>query len=813
MGVLIAACQFARSECLALIRRIWLPEQAKDELTWQVLSYVSEWDEEAAGLACTVLARTRIGRGVVLHLATQAVASAPALACRIVAVGFRRELEDLERQTDPTPMPNDASESDRTAPRLTFKPKKGFERLLEDSNGWFGIEELAEQLPKDFLAQMWPFFTRTLEKLLADRESVQTRFRQDHCLGLALRDDDHRYPLPNAIDLAIQTLARTLPEAFLEFLAAERTRDAETVQRLLARGLVHLAGSHAEVGLRFLIEDERRLELGSHRDQHEDTIRLLQAITPHLTHGQFAELEMAIQDWSWIQADEARYGPEERFQAQKYNRRRRLRLLAALPSERISTQTRALIQQDRLVFPDHQEAGVSEIQGGFIGSPMSTEQMQRAKNRDITNLFHDLSDATESSHPRDWLRGGSYQASIEFERFASASPARAVAILAGFQPGEQERPAGYALVGLSKSDFADGALFQVILDLDTRGFRSESFRVSAARAIEARLKDDVGLPDAVCELLERWLSEPWTARVVPREERTEQEEKRLTSVLWQRGGLYPLPDGTYHLLHALTYGYLLRKPPAADRWLAALEAHNERPEQAETWLALGRDLRYLHLCDHATASRFLNGLIERFPKVLEREEGATLLTNVWSFVPAYLLWEWLTRIRQGPWEKGAQAYGELLALRALLYPEDGRAQQALESALDYARADGGAVRTGVAFTCANMRQRAGTRKSATDCLVRLIPCTDEDVGTAVMHVFVAEDELFPDDATRRLLDALAQNPAPLVLAQKLVGSSSGWRDFSRMRPKRCTACAARSSASGVRILGRFKGAGQCTRPT
>ncbi len=27
-------------------------------------------------------------------------------------------------------------------------------------------------------------------------------------------------------------------------------------------------------------------------------------------------------------------------------------------------------------------------------------------------------------------------------------------------------------------------------------------------------------------------------------------------------------DGTYHLLHALTYGYLLRNPPAAGSWAA-----------------------------------------------------------------------------------------------------------------------------------------------------------------------------------------------------------------------------------------------------
>jgi hypothetical protein len=768
VGVLINAWRFARQECVALIREVWLPQQAKDELTWQVLSYLNTWDEEAADIACTVVTRTRINRGAILHLATQVIASSATLACRIVAAGFRRELEELERQPDPTPppLPNDASESDRTVQLLTFKPKQRFERLLEDSNEWYGLHEFAEEAPKDFLANIWPLFSRTLGHLLGDRGSFRSQFRQDHCLGLALGDDDHRYPLPNAIDVAVQTVARTSPEQFLEFLASERTKDAVTVQRLLARGLVHLASSHPDVALQFLLEDKRRLELGSYKDQHGDTVRLVQAIVPHLTGAQFAELETAITNWSWIQADDTNYDPEERFQAQKYNRRRRLRLLATLPSERMSAQARALFQQEQLVFPDHQEAGVSRIQGGFIGSPMSAEQMQRAKNEDIVKLFRDLPDATESSHPRDWLRGGSYQASGEFERFSTASPARAVAILADFQAGKQERPAGHALVGLSKSNFPDEGLFQLLLDLDARGFRSDSFRVDAARAIQERLKDNAGLPDPICELFERWLGEPWTTQDALRAERTEQEDKRPTSVLWQRGGAYPLPYGTYQVLRALTYGYLLRTPPAADRWLAALETHAERPEQAETWLALSWDLQYLHLGDRV-ASRLLNRLIEKFPTMLEREEGAILLSHVWSFAPAGSLWDWLARMRQGPWKKGAQAYGELLALRALMYPEDERAQQALASALDDGGSDGGAVRTGVAFTCANMWHRADTRESATRCLTRLMACADEGVGGAVMQVFVA-DELLPDDSTRRLLGSLADNPAPLACAD------SGW---------------------------------------
>lgn len=223
---------------------------------------------------------------------------------------------------------------------------------------------------------------------------------------------------------------------------------------------------------------------------------------------------------------------------------------------------------------------------------------------------------------------------------------------------------------LAKTALPDGEIHRLIQELDARGFQSESFRVDAARAIEERLKSRVGLSDAICELLERWLADPWpvTEMIPPQEKET--DERKPTSVLWQRGGAIALPFGTYHLLHAVTYGYLLRKPPFASRWLTALEARVERTESTRTWQVLSHDLRYLSLCDRERAARFLSRLFERFPEALASEHGAALLMHAWSFVPADLLWQWLAQIRTSPWRKGVQAYGELIALRALVYSED-----------------------------------------------------------------------------------------------------------------------------------------------
>ena len=239
-----------------------------------------------------------------------------------------------------------------------------------------------------------------------------------------------------------------------------------------------------------------------------------------------------------------------------------------------------------------------------------------------------------------------------------------------------------------------------------RGFRSESFHVDAARAVEARLKEGIGLPDALCQLFERWLSEPWTIHDYAVRGEQQGGDKRLMSVLWQRGGLYPLPYGAYYLLHALTYGYLLRKPPATESWLAALEAHFQAPgANSDT----GSPFVGISLtCTSATTRGrvgFLIASLNGSPGYSNGRKGGCFLTNVWSFVPADLVSAWLGRVRRGQWTKGA---GVWRAYRPTCITLPGRSKYAegTESALTGDSPDLGAVRTGIAFACANMWDHA-----------------------------------------------------------------------------------------------------------
>ena len=174
----------------------------------------------------------------------------------------------------------------------------------------------------------------------------------------------------------------------------------------------------------------------------------------------------------------------------------------------------------------------------------------------------------------------------------------------------KERPVGTALLELAKTDFPDEELFDLITELDGRGFGSEEFRNYAAITLRERLRKGRGLPDRICDLLEKRRTGPWTLREAVHWVRSEEEEgeEKPTSVLWHTGGIVTLPGGSYNVLHTLTYAYLLRRPPLVDRWLAMLRDHLRRSEKSSVRRLLAPDLRYLTLCDRDAATSFVQDL-------------------------------------------------------------------------------------------------------------------------------------------------------------------------------------------------------------
>jgi len=70
-------------------------------------------------------------------------------------------------------------------------------------------------------------------------------------------------------------------------------------------------------------------------------------------------------------------------------------------------------------------------------------------------------------------------------------PERAIRLIEQFEPLQQERAAGYALDAMADNTANDSRVVEALRDLHARGFQSEEFRNSTARAIEKNSRAEV----------------------------------------------------------------------------------------------------------------------------------------------------------------------------------------------------------------------------------------------------------------------------------------------------------------------------------
>ena len=362
-------------------------------------------------------------------------------------------------------------------------------------------------------------------------------------------------------------------------------------------------------------------------------------------------------------------------------------------------------------------------------------------------------------HPRRFTGGGAIQAAREFGELAKKEPERVAALVLKLTPGENELPAGHALEGLSNSTYPKEQLYRLIEVLVGMGFGNPTFRHYAASTVGRALDKEHPLPDSLFRIMESWLEE-----TDPKDYTEDKEgDSKIGSVLWGASYIQVLQSGNYPVLHALSRACLLSDPPNMGRWLDILEAQLERREDPEVWRALCAELRWLHLADKERAQAFLDRLFLRFPTVLGSVVGATLIARVQNWADEHYLEVWLSALRDGPWAKGATAYGELLLLRCAFHSESSWLQAKLEE-LRRVGSTGSrisAMRRGIAYSAAHLWGEQRARTLATDILVECMADDVEEVRDAASEVFRVMKILPRDSKTDRLLDAVAANPSVL----------------------------------------------------
>lgn len=748
--VLQRAWSFAKDSVIKLLRQHWLTDNAKDFLTYQTLRELAEWNNDTVDIACTIFKRTGFDLSAIGHIASIISVSTPNLAPRVI----RAEL-------------------DRRLTALQYYSYTEYEQLLKSLAQWYDLPAIAEASPEAYLEDLWPWFVDILSHVANEPNQMVDRYRSDCIYMVRLKkdddEDDDRYPFVSSFEDAIVSIASKDSNTFLSFLKKWEESDLLIVQRLLARGLQKLIASHTKVVLDFLFKDARRLTLGTIYDEHFDTKHLISALVPHLSSKEVQNLENVIKHWNYS-INQSNDDTRTKFDRIKYNRKHRLLLMRAIPREFMSTDMRRFFDEEERAFPSMPDKQIHSTGLQEITSPMSAEQMAKAKDEDILKLFNVLVDNTKDTHPRDFMRGGSLQASRAFSEFAQLHSQRAVSLLSNFKPGLQETPVGMALEGLSKANYPKNELFDLILQLDSKGFQSLEFHTDVARALNAKVEEGVGLPDSMCNLLERWLASSVEETEQDQEESESREDKETVgSILWGDRGFYVVPQGSYTILETLTKAFLLKRPVASDRWLTVLETHLLRNDKANVWHKMVRYFRYLSNCDCSRATNFLSDMFNKYPAVRDSREGAILTANVQSWIPHDYFYNWITSLRDTKWKDGPQAYAEILLLHHAWYPDEEWASNEVDKILlnNQVYKDVIAMRLGFAYSVSHLWSESKYRKMSTSVISKLISEENEEIQKAIADIFRIVDTLLPDDYTRTLLDLLCEHPNVLQKAHNI----------------------------------------------
>jgi nucleoside phosphorylase len=765
LRILQRAWTFATDDVIRLLREQWLSKPQKDNFTWVALEARASWTEAVEEIALAVLSRSPITTWQVDHTASLLAVEQPEVAFRLVRSKLYHLLENARSAPPGKPFPKDGSYDQQLVWHISDKPTKPFLSILE-SMEWHSLPAMAEAEPNMFLEILSPWF-RAIFTDIKDRTKRDTD--TDHVypgqssvdLGLAADASariGREHPILSSLRLAVEGAADSNDAEFATWAQDNSDLEFMPAQCLIAHGYSWRPETYAERAFEWLLDDQRRFQLGDSFGPRQTTAALISAVTPYWSDDLVTTFETRVLKYR-PKTPAHLSDPKQRRYFTRFLRLTKAQLLASISRDRLSVNSQELIATEkRAVGEDLNRAG--QVSGGLIGSPMEAESMAKAKDRDILKIFAEVPDNTDWDHPTGWMRGGNIQLSRAFAEFAKSAPERALRIMEQFNPKEQERAAGYALEAMAEAEGNDREIQDALLDLHQLGFGMEEFRSSAASAVEKIANRQTAIDGGLVSMLVEWLSRP-IAQAEPSKEKeaTETNEKneaqkakdvRNMSVLWGHGGISILPGGNFPILSALTSILLNGKEEGRDRLLAILNDHLHREKDPKVWQALLIRLSHAGGSIPEVVSQFIRVLFGRFPALLETREAIYFLAYAqrWDDMLVHdLTASWL-RAENAILR---QAQGELVGLVATVQGTD-RWTNTREELIQHGSSE---AKIGLAYAGANLWAESDFHAAAGSLLARLVPGADRDRMAAILDVFRLCSDLVPEPTTLGFLRALA----------------------------------------------------------
>lgn len=768
LPILIAATSFATDNVWNLIEEYWLNDNdtAYDTLSMQIILNLQQWNPERVWQTQQIIRRCNLDMYSVSAIAEKVAETLPQLAPRIIRAHLDYRLEQAIAESN-KPIPElaaDADDGQRYIHSSKYNPINYFKKLLESGSDFDDIDTLAKANPKYFLDAIWSWFTDVTNRII-DRKILRiNRYSEDYINSL----DFDTSEIIQAVLSAILELANQDKQSFLIFVKQNELSELLLVHRLLARGLAQIAIQEPQAVLDYLLGDSRRLNLGYMRNSYKETKKLILAVCPCLQPQEIARIQQAIRVYNHYPI-ESEQPADLRFRFVKYNRQHRLKLLLAFPEEYLSAEAKRWQDEEKRAFPlvvnekDDDYPTIAQL----VGSPMNVEEMNRASDQQLLNLFDELADITEEDYwkrQRDLSRaGGASSQAYEFGKLVKDDPERFLRILPQLQPQRHESYIGNAIRELAESDFPANNLIELVVNLEQRGFVSEAFRSDTASALDKIAERNQGLPQSVLCLLENWLSAHSQPDLAHHQSEEQRSHQLNSPIIFGFGGSHFLPSGRGSIVRAIAAGYLEQNPPDLQNWARVIKSRLEIEPHPAVWVDTLTDMAPLLNGDRTQATQLFDAVIRNCPDVLQYRWALYFLSRtVGWFESKETVQGWLEML----WGDGSsfcrQAYGELLFIHYFQYQDEWSVAK-----IDHhlANQNDEAVLCGLAHVASHLWIQRRCRTKAAEILYNLAPSNIEAIQSIVASIFFQSREHFElDSGMRLLIQAVCKNKQLLLKA-------------------------------------------------
>ncbi|EPX58439.1 hypothetical protein D187_003911 [Cystobacter fuscus DSM 2262] len=773
---------FDRERILRLIEEYWIPYQEKSHLAWRAFESLTIWDERAVSNAVKLIKTAGITLFAANRLTSIIAATSPEMAPKLVRAFLeqavdKKHLEEVTLSTEAESKAGstetredsirasleqafDDSQSENITPieesriQHQIDRHESYSKIISDSD-WYGIRDIAAASPKSFLLEVWPWLAKFIETLTDKHPSLTNRYNKSSLIAFESDlGDDFEDDFLSAIADSIASLARNEPQYFINFIGDWMNTECLEIHLFLSRGLIELADTHPVEVLNYLLKDPRRFALGNSQNEHRTTQELIGRIASKLNSNDLIRLENAIINWHYYTSIPKEVTGAKALMWRKWSRQHRLRLMHAMPESQRSNRFNRLVQEEVLALPDYESEDWS-VNVGFIRSPMSSEQMLKAKDEDILRLFETLKDEKTVV----------MEAAREFGKLGTQEPQRALELINKLSPGSQERPIAEFLDQITE---IDSSTLSHIIALHQRGFHSDRFHESAARALTKLARHSQGLPDHAIPLLTSWLKITAKNKDTTPQEKEDKKTDKTRPILWPPFIPSSIPQGNYPILEAVYFGLMLRTPPEASRTLDIFVKHLEQDNEPATWKYICRSLLapILARVEQQRAVVFLERLFQKIPDVFYSKETVVFIAKSWRWLPVEKLRYWLLNFKNSHWPAGKQAFGELLGL-LLASPDKHWTQSQIQVLISdpsiHNESELSSMRMGLAHAAVyELWNQPHLRGIAANTLIQLMPVANFELAKIITKAFRISDTQPNDKHLHSMLRAIKEHPTVLL---------------------------------------------------